>query len=105
MGLFVYKFVEKTQELQQLSREANSLRVLNQQTIQDSARTQNAIAYYRSQAYIESRARQVFGYVRPGDVDISSDPRYQPVATVRAAPKVYRPPQAIWKQWWSSFFS
>ena len=104
MAFFTFKFVEKTKELQQLTREANALRIENQATITDSNRIKREIGYYRQPAYIQSRARSLFGYAAPGDVNIFVTPRYQAPATVRAAPRVYVPPDPTWKQWWLSFF-
>lgn len=104
MAFFTFKFVEKTKELQQLTREANALRIENQATIQDTNRIKRQIGYYHSQGYIESRARSLFGYAAPGDVNIVVTPRYSTRATVKAGPRVYVAPQPTWKQWWSSFF-
>jgi cell division protein FtsB len=103
MGLFAFKFVEKTRELQQLTREANALRVANQQTLADSQRLRNAIAYYKTPPYVEDQARRIFGYKRPGDSIIVSTPHYQKAAA-RPGPRITVPPQPTWKQWWSSFF-
>jgi cell division protein FtsB len=104
MAFFTFKFVEKTKELQQLTREANTLRVENLATIKDTNRIKREIGYFRTQGYIESRARSLFGYASPGDVNIVVTPRIQPRATVKAGPRIYVPPQPTWKQWWSSFF-
>lgn len=104
MGLFAYKFVEKTQELRQLTREANALRIANQQTLQENERIGNAIRYYHTDQYIEQQARSLFGYTKPGEVAIMTKPRYQHV-TVRAEPIIRTaPPDPTWKQWWHALF-
>ncbi|HZU13716.1 MAG TPA: septum formation initiator family protein [Chloroflexota bacterium] len=103
--LFAVKFVEKTRELQQLNQQAAALQLANQQTMADNTRLQHAIRYYRTTAYVEARARSVFGLTLPGEVPVvvtsPSHPRYT------AAPAVIRrvassPPP--WRQWWRSFF-
>ncbi len=106
MGVFAYKFVEKTQEVHRLAAQADSLRVANAQTAQQNARIRQLLPYFQSDEYVAQQARGMLGYTLPGDTLVQSNPVQQPVVRVRAAPpRPAAPPNPIWQQWWDSFFS
>jgi cell division protein FtsB len=104
LAFFAFKFVQKTQELQQLNREAAALRTENQQIIQQNASLQGHIRYYRSNAYIESQARSVLSLMKPGDI-IVVPTLHNAHPAVHSAPVVkYVPPPPTWQQWMHALF-
>lgn len=105
MGLFAFKFIEKTQETKGLAAREAALRQQNLALQADSARVKNDIAHYRSPQYVEEEARAAFGYTKPGDTAIQIQPVPPRVVQVRAGPpQPAAPPEPAWKQWWQSFF-
>jgi cell division protein FtsB len=104
LAFFAFKFVQKTQQLQQLNREAAALRAENQQIIQQNASLHQHIRYYHSNQYVEEQARSVLGLARPGDISIIPTLR-QPHPVVRSAPTVkYVAAQPTWQQWLHALF-
>lgn len=105
MALFAFKFVQKTQEIRQLSQQEAALRYENQQTAQQNAQLQRALGYYRTDQYVADQARALLGYTNPGDVGVQTTVRYAaPVVKVRAAPVRQAPAAPVWEQWWQVFF-
>jgi len=104
MVLFAFVFIRKTQEVRRQQAQEAALQQQNRQTAGDNARLQRSIHYYGTPSYIESEARGVLGYTRPGEVPIVTRPTEQRVVVVRAAPAPPPPPSPVWKQWWNAFF-
>lgn len=105
MGLFAFKFVQKTQQIKALTSQEVALQAQNRALETSRIRAKQAIRQYRSQHYVENTARSVLGYVKPGETLVQVQTRKPPVERVRAAPlRLPPPPQSAWKQWWSSFF-
>lgn len=105
MAFFAYKFVERTQQVQQLSRQAAVLRAENQKTQAENDWLQRRIAYERTLPFVQDEARAILGYTMPGEFAVQSQPIAPGVVGVRAAPPpVPSPPQPTWKLWWQSFF-
>jgi cell division protein FtsB len=104
MGFFAFKFVEKTRELQQLTRQATLLRAENQKTMRDNARIKRDINYFKTTQYVEQQARALFGYTRPGDVAIVTKPAVRQAPVLRHAAYRAAPATPTWKEWWDSFF-
>jgi cell division protein FtsB len=104
LAFFAFKFVQKTQELQQLNREAAALRTENQQIIQQNASLQGHIRYYHTDAYIEAQARGVLSLMKPGDI-IVVPTLHQAHPVVHSAPVVkYVAPPPTWQQWMHALF-
>lgn len=104
MALFAFKFVQKTQEIRRLAAQEAALQLANQQKAEENARLNDSIRYYRTQNYVENEARAIFGYTKPGDVAIFSQPVHQPIVRVRPAPpRLQAPPKPTWQQWWDVF--
>lgn len=106
LGLFAYKFLQKTQEIRYLSRQAAVLRWQNEQRVQQNAELKRAIQFYRTPDFVAEEARAAFGDINPGDVLIQAQPVIQrPVPMLRPAPARPAPtPAPTWKQWWQAFF-
>lgn len=105
MGVFAFKFVQKTQEIKSLTAQEITLRNQNAALETSRANVKKAISYYRSPQYVESSARSVLGYTKPGETRVQVQIRPPVVERVRAAPVIAPPPaQPAWKQWWSTFF-
>ena len=105
MGLFAFKFLEKTQEIQVLAAQENYLRYQNQQVSMENQQLQGQLRYEGTLDYIKEQARAVFGDTMPGEVLVQSQPVYVHPPTQRwAPPPPSRPPDPIWKQWWRVFF-
>jgi cell division protein FtsB len=105
MALFAYKFLEKTQQIHRLQAEQTALQRQNDQMQQDSARILRNIKWYQRPQYVREAARSILGYTMPGDVVIQAQLVRAPVPVMRAAPPPPpAPPEAVWRQWWHSFF-
>jgi cell division protein FtsB len=106
LALFSYKFLEKTQQIRALARQEAALRQQNDQTARENTALQRAIQFYRTPAYVEEQAREIYGDSNPGDILVQSNPVFErPVPVVRAAPPLPRAtPEPAWKQWWRAFF-
>jgi len=103
LGLFAWKFMEKTQEVRRLGQQESALRYENQQTAAENRRILAAIKYYRTPRYVEGQARALLGYTFPGEISVQVKPqRAQPI--MRRAPALPpATPAPVWHQWWSSF--
>jgi hypothetical protein len=104
--LFSYKFLEKTQQIRALARQEAALRQQNDQTARENAALQQAIQFYRTPAYVEEQAREIYGDSNPGDFLVQSNPTFErPAPAVRPAPpRPAAPPEPTWKRWWNTFF-
>jgi cell division protein FtsB len=105
LALFAFKFIQRTEEVRQLTRQEMALQLQNEKTRQENARLQRAIQEYRMPRYVEGEARAVLGYTMPGEVAImTSHIRHsRPRPQVRVA-HVIAAPEPSWKQWWKAFF-
>ncbi len=99
LAFFAFKFIQKTNELQALNREATAIRAQNQQIIRDNARLRHEKKYSTTTRYLEEQARSLLGYTRPGEIAIV--PRFHRATPVlRQAPRVTAVAQdPTWKQW------
>jgi cell division protein FtsB len=100
MVFFAYSYLQKTKDIKALAQQESALRAANAAVSADNARVSQSIAYYQSLAYVEERARSDLGWTKSGEFIVQSNPRWQQVPTVRAAPP--RPtatPEAVWQQW------
>jgi cell division protein FtsB len=105
MGLFAFKFVQKTQQIKTLTAQEVALRQQNQSLENSRTAARHAITHYRSPQYVEETARSVLGYTKPGETPVQVQHTKPVVEHVRAAPIHVPPPsQATWEQWWSAFF-
>jgi cell division protein FtsB len=104
MALFAFKFIQKTQEIRALAAQAAAVRYQNERTAAENDQLRREIGYYRTPNYIENTAR-TYGFARPGDVPIQTQPVNPRIVAVRAAP-LPAPSMAtpVWKQWWLAFF-
>ena len=104
MALFAFKFIQKTQEIRALAAQAAAIRHQHERTAAENDRLRREIGYFQTPNYIESTAR-TYGFARPGDVPIQTQPVSRRIVAVRAAP--LPPPSMatpVWKQWWLAFF-
>lgn len=105
LAFFAYKFLEKTQQIQQWQQQRAALQYENQQTAADNARVRRDIRYYRTSGYVEDAGRAELGFVRPGEIAIQPSVHHPPVAKVQKAPVMLpAPPPPTWQQWWHAFF-
>jgi hypothetical protein len=105
MGLFAFKFVQKTQQIKSLTAQEVALRQQNQGMETSRSNTKVAIRQYRSPQYVEDTARSVLGFTKPGETLVQVQPTRPVVEHFRAAPvRAPAPSPATWKQWWSTFF-
>jgi cell division protein FtsB len=105
MGLFAFKFVHITQQIKSLTAQEVALREQNQASEITRTNTKIAIRQYGSPKYVEDTARSVLGFTKPGETPVQVQPTRPAVEHFRAAPvRTPPPPQATWKQWWSTFF-
>lgn len=105
MALFAFKFIEKTGEVRRLAAEEAALQSSNNQAQQQNTRLRQDITYYHTPQYIESEARAVFGYTKPGETSIMTRPVNPPVVSERRAPPPpSAPPRPPWQQWWNALF-
>lgn len=104
LAFFAFKFVEKTQQLQDLNREASTLQSQNQQLVRQNTTLHHRIGYYRTNQYVEEQARAVIGLTKPGEIAVIPLLRYgHPV--VHTAPVVkYVAPPPTWQQWFHALF-
>jgi cell division protein FtsB len=87
-----------------LNQQADVLRVEVRDLRQENIRLQEALLEARSDAAIETRARELLGLVRPGEHAVVLHPAAgRPVAGPAAVSQMAReaPP---WQQWWGVFF-
>ena len=96
---FTYKFIEKVEEVRHLSAQEAALRHENQQTAGQNRSIQQALKYYQTTQYVESQARALFGYTRPGDIMVEVQPHYQHVVERAAPPTPIPTPAPVWRQW------
>lgn len=104
LAFFAFKFIEKTQQLQDLNREASAMQSQNQQLAHQNATLHQRIRYYKTNNYVEEQARAVIGLTKPGEVAIIPLLRYtHPV--VHPAPVVkYVAPPPTWQEWFHALF-
>lgn len=103
LGLFAYKFIQKTQEVRRLSAQEAALQAQNDQIASDNQRMGRAITYYQTSSYVEGQARALLGYIKPGDVPVQVLPHYRQVAVRAVVPRPPPTPLPVWRQWWQSF--
>lgn len=104
MAFFAYTFLQKSREIKGLAQQEAALRAANAQLSADNARVTKNIAYYRTLAYVEERARSDLGWSKPGEVIVQASPRWQPAPVVQRAPtRRPLPPQPVWQQWLDVF--
>ena len=105
MGLFAFKFVQKTEQIKSLNAQEVALQQQNRALEIDRSTTKAAIRGYRSPAYVETTARSVLGYTKPGETSVQLAPTQVVIEHVRPAPAPVPPPsQPTWKLWWNTFF-
>lgn len=105
MGLFAYKFIQKTEQIKTLRAQEIALQQQNRSLQKDRTDTQAAIRGYRSSAYVENMARSVLGLTKPGETLVQLAPTHVAVEHFRPAPVATpAPAKATWQQWWSAFF-
>ncbi|GAC1324384.1 MAG: hypothetical protein NVS2B16_04720 [Chloroflexota bacterium] len=105
MGLFTYKFLEKTQEVRRLSTQAAALQNQNDRTAEENRQMQQAIKYYQTLGYVEGQARALLGYTKPGDVAVQVQPHSDHPVDRAAPPPPQVTPPPVWRQWWQTFFN
>lgn len=104
LAFFAFKFIQKTEQLQELNREASALQAQNQQIARQNADLHSKIRYYHTNAYVESQARSVLGMTKPGEVGVVPTLRYAPAVTSKAPVVKYVPPPPTWQQWLHALF-
>ncbi len=105
MGLFAYKFVEKTQQIRRLTAQEVALQRQNQALVTSQNNTKADISRYHSSQYVQDTARSVLGLTKPGETLVQLQPTQPVVEHFRAAPaRTPPPPEETWRQWWSTFF-
>ena len=105
LGLFAFKFVEKTQQIKSLTAQEVALQQQNRALETSRNNTKAAIGLYRSPQYVEDSARSVLGFTKPGETLVQVQPTRPVVEQFRAAPvRAPAASPATWKQWWSTFF-
>jgi cell division protein FtsB len=105
MGLFAFKFVQKTQQIRSLTAQEVALQQQNRALETSRTNTKRDIQQYRSPGYVERTARSVLGYTKPGETPVQVQHPRPVVEHVRPAPApTPAPAQPTWKLWWSSFF-
>jgi cell division protein FtsB len=105
MGLFAFKFVQKTQQIRSLTAQEVALQQQNRALEKSRANTKRAIAGYRFPGYVEQTARSVLGYTKPGETPVQVQHPRPVVEHFRPAPTPTAPAaEPTWKQWWGSFF-
>jgi hypothetical protein len=104
MVFFAYTFLQKTKEIKALAEQESALRAANAQLSAENDTVARDIGYYRTLSYVEARARSDLGLSKPGEFIILSNPRWQRIVTVRAAPpRPALPPEPTWQQWLDAF--
>ena len=105
MGLFAFKFIQKTEQIKSLNAQEVALQQQNRSLEVERANTRAAIRGYRSPSYVENTARSILGYAKPGETLVQLAPTQVVVEHVRAAPVATpAPSQPTWKLWWRTFF-
>jgi len=104
LALVSYKWIQRTQQIRQLSAQQATLQYQNERIREDSARMHRLNQYYRTPNYVENEARAILGYTMPGEVAVQIQPVYQRAPVTRAAPQRANAPPSSWQQWWHSFF-
>jgi cell division protein FtsL len=105
--LLLYALVatgQKAAENYQLNQQADALRVQIAQLRDQNVQLQQQIERARTDAAIETIAREQLGLIKPGDhplVLVQDDATKTPPAP---APQPAPPPKAVWRQWWDQFF-
>jgi cell division protein FtsB len=105
MGLFAFKFMQKTQEVRTLAGEEAALQYQNQLTAYENSSLQRSIRYYRTSQYVKEQARAAFQMVLPGDTIIEPNvihPKHAPRPHI--AFRAVQAPDPTWQQWWKAFF-
>ena len=95
---------QKAYENYQLNQQADSLRADVRNLRAENVRLQQEIVQARSDASIESIAREELGLAKPGDhaVVLVPDTASVPAQTAPVPAAVVSPPP--WRQWWDVFF-
>ncbi len=105
MGLFAFKFIQKTEQIKSLKAQEVALQQQNRALGVHRSNTEAAIRTYRTPGYVENTARSVLGYTKPGETLVQLAPTQVVVEHIRAAPVATPAPlQPAWKLWWSTFF-
>ncbi len=104
LAFFAFKFIEKTQQLQDLNREAGALQAQNQQILRQNTTLHQRIRYYRTNKYVEEQARAVIGLTKPGEVAIIPLLHYARPEVHAATVVKYVAPEPTWQQWFHALF-
>jgi cell division protein FtsL len=107
--LLLYALVatgQKALDNYRLNQEAAGLRAEVLQLREQNIQLQQQIEAARTDAAIETIAREQLGLIKPGDhplvlVAESSQPAAAPAPPAPAPPA---PPEPVWRQWWDYFF-
>jgi cell division protein FtsL len=108
--LLLYALVatgRKAADNYRLNREADGLRTEIVGLRAENLQLQHEIELARTDAAIETIAREQLGLVRPGDHPVvvvaqATQPTGTPGST--PAPPPQPPPRPVWRQWWDYFF-
>jgi len=107
--LLLYALVatgQKALDNYRLNQEAAGLRAEVLQLREQNIQLQQQIEAARTDAAIETIAREQLGLIKPGDHPLvlvagSSQPAATPAQPAAAPPA---PPEPVWRQWWDYFF-
>jgi cell division protein FtsL len=96
---------QKALENYRLNQEADALRADIVALRAENLQLQQDIERARTDAAIETIAREQLGLIKPGDHPLVVMPRQgEPVSAAPAAPAPSPPPRPIWRQWYDYFF-
>jgi cell division protein FtsL len=107
--LLLYALVatgQKAAENYQLNRQADALRVQIADLRAQNVQLQQQIEQARTDAAIETIAREQLGLIKPGDhpVVLVQDDSSRASGSPSASPPPASPPRPTWRQWWDTFF-
>jgi cell division protein FtsB len=107
--LLLYALVatgQKALDNYRLNQEAAGLRTEVLQLREQNIQLQGQIEQARTDAAIETIAREQLGLIKPGDHPLVfvSDAAQPAAAPAPASPTAASPPTPVWRQWWDYFF-
>jgi|SRR3954468_21927704 len=97
---------QKAVENYQLNQQANALRTQIVDLRTQNVQLQQQIEQARTDAAIETIAREQLGLIKPGDhpLVLIPDGSRPPSAASATTPQPAPAPEATWRQWWNYFF-
>jgi cell division protein FtsL len=107
--LLLYALVatgQKAAENYQLNQQADALRVQISDLRAQNVQLQQQIEQARTDAAIETIAREQLGLIKPGDhpVVLVQDDSSRTAAAPSPSPPPAPPAKPTWRQWWDTFF-